>query len=163
MGRRADPRLRVVANGKGDGPDPSTQIRANILGELPACPDHLKGHARRQWARTAKLMMQAGLLSDLDLPTLEAYCIAYRNFRDAEAMFQKAQREDKDGRGLVTKTAKGQPYMSVYMQVQFAASRDMVKLGQVLGLNPSSRASIDAKGKGGGGKPVGDGAKKFNF
>lgn len=50
---------------------------------IPPCPETLDKNARAEWRRAGKLLDAVGLLSDLDMAVLAAYCVAYSKWMDA--------------------------------------------------------------------------------
>jgi len=109
--------------------------------ELPVakctCPRHLKGHARKEWKRLVGDLVEYGVLSEGDLRTFEAYCEAYRQWRDAMDAIDK--------HGLVM-TIEDTGYVQQRPEVGIAnrALANMLKASAELGLTPSSRSRVVA-------------------
>ena len=55
------------------------------LERAPRCPSHIKGEARKTWQRVGQLLAEMGVLTEADLHALEAYCVVYARWPDAEA------------------------------------------------------------------------------
>lgn len=164
MTRPAAGHLRAVDTEGSDQAQVAPARRAPLLAKAPPCPAHLVGHARREWQRAAKDMTEAGLLTDLDLGTLTAYCVAYGNHREATVILRAEAKKHPEGKGLYLKSKAGGYYPHPALSVQTGAAKDMVTFAKALGLTPWSRRNIDNAGKGGSGKTTGNAvAKKYGI
>lgn len=47
------------------------------LDDMPSCPSHLDEQAKAEWDRVAKGLWELGLLTDVDVACLAAYCQCY--------------------------------------------------------------------------------------
>ena len=103
--------------------------------ELPECPDHLQGEARAEWFRICAALDTMGLLTSADHALLEAYCVTYARWLDAEAKL-------KEFGTIVKSPDKGFPMMSPYLLVANGAMEQLRKLAVEFGLSPSSRSRI---------------------
>ena len=54
------------------------------LEKVPRCPGHLKGEARRAWRSVGQKLTDMGVLTEVDLHALEAYCVVFARWREAE-------------------------------------------------------------------------------
>jgi P27 family predicted phage terminase small subunit len=103
--------------------------------DLPECPDHLQNQARAEWFRICAVLLQMDLLTSADHALLEAYCVAYARWLDAEAMVKKY--------GIIVKSPnKGFPMTSPYLHVANSSMEQLRKLAVEFGLTPSSRSRI---------------------
>ena len=119
------------------GPEPAA-------GE-PPMPDWLPDRAKAEWRRLAPKLLALGLLSELDLAALTAYCVAVSELEAATRTLEK------DGRlvavPVVTKSgetvgARLRPHPAVAMQRSAAA---LVRGFQAeFGLSPSGRTRVKA-------------------
>ena len=55
----------------------------------PEMPATFKRDARREWLRVVPMLLDAGLISNYDGSTLEAYCEAYQEWKDAARIVAK--------------------------------------------------------------------------
>ncbi len=55
----------------------------------PEMPATFKRDARREWMRVVPMLLDAGLISHYDGSTLEAYCEAYQEWKDAARIVAK--------------------------------------------------------------------------
>jgi P27 family predicted phage terminase small subunit len=106
---------------------------ANVA-ELPACPPHLKGEARREWRRTGRKLVECGLITSVDAAALALYCQAWARWVDAEGQLAKY--------GIVMKAPSGFPIPSPYLAIANKAMEQMTKLLVEFGMSPSSRARV---------------------
>lgn len=65
--------------------DLSSGINPRI--EVPSIPKHLGAEARKEWKRITPLLVEHGLISQLDRSALELYCHAYGRLAELEASF----------------------------------------------------------------------------
>jgi P27 family predicted phage terminase small subunit len=103
--------------------------------ELPECPEHLQGEARSEWFRIGGALKVMDLLTSADHALIEAYCVTYARWLDAEEMVKKY--------GIIVKSPnKGFPMTSPYLHVANSSMEQLRKLAVEFGLTPSSRSRI---------------------
>ena len=102
--------------------------------KMPACPAHLDQEAKKEWTRTGKLLMDVGLLTDLDRSVLAAYCDAYSRWVAATKKCQEV--------GMVFQRRDGTPVLNPYLRIARESYDQMLKAGTLIGMSPSSRASL---------------------
>ena len=100
----------------------------------PSAPKWLPEAAREEWRRVVNELHATGVLTTVDLAVLEAYCISYANWRDAEILLKTQPR--------VIESDKGNLYISPWANEARACMRDMLKMAQELGMTPSARSRI---------------------
>ena len=100
----------------------------------PEMPATFKRDARREWLRVVPMLLDAGLISNYDGSTLEAYCEAYQEWKDAARIVAKE--------GIVV---AGGPHPA--LKVVLASREQCMKYAQRFGLDPQSRSKIDAPKK----------------
>ena len=108
---------------------------------LPNPPEHLSEVAQAEWKRTGGLLVEMGLMTDLDVAALAAYCTAYSHWVEAEAALQK--------HGMLIKSPKGEPIRSPYWLVATKSMDQMRAFLTEFGMSPSSRSGVSAKDKAG--------------
>ena len=98
------------------------------------CPKHLDVVSKKEWRRIVKLYRQLDnpIVTDLDKTALEVYC---ENF----SIFRTAMQEIKDS-ALLYKDRAGEARRNPYVIIANQASDQMKKYGEVLLLDPVSRA-----------------------
>lgn len=99
----------------------------------PVMPEHLGPDGRRQWRLVVPILVGAGLVSPGDAGTLEAFCEAYQEWRDA-ARQVKAE-------GLIIATEYGPKQHPAYKTVLDARGQCMQYAAR-FGLDPASRSRI---------------------
>jgi len=102
--------------------------------KMPSCPKHLDAEARKEWRRTGRILQNIGLMTELDRATLAAYCDAYSRWVKATQKVQEM--------GMVFKKKDGTPGLNPYLRVSREAYDQMLKAGALIGMSPSSRASL---------------------
>ena len=103
--------------------------------EIPDPPDHLNDVAKKEWFRITKLLSQLGLISQLDMAGVAAYCVAFDRWAQAE------KKVAKHG-FIVMSPDKKFPMTSPYLSVAERAMEAMRKMLSEFGLTPSSRARL---------------------
>jgi P27 family predicted phage terminase small subunit len=106
-------------------------------------PEWITGAARDMWARVAPPLLKQKVLQVTDLHNVEAFCMAYGNWRAASV--------DIAENGVVVAGATGGPIKNPALTVLNEAAKQMVTFGSMLGLDPASRQRL-----------VGGGNKKAN-
>lgn len=99
---------------------------------MPECPDHLDDLAKAEWGRAGKILDKIGLMTDLDMMILAAYCDAYSRWIKATRIAQKE---------MFQETKKG---ITLHPAVKIAqtAFDQMIKAGVLIGMSPASRATM---------------------
>lgn len=102
--------------------------------KTPRAPAHLSKDAQREWRRVAKILTEQNVVSVLDLPGLEAYCVCYAQWVEANAQVGKL--------GAIVKTANGNLIQNPYLAVANRAMVEMRKWMAEMGMTPSSRSRV---------------------
>lgn len=102
--------------------------------QLPACPPHLKGEARREWRRTGRRLVECGLMTAIDGAALAVYCQAWARWIDAEGNLSRF--------GAVLKSPTGFPMQSPYLAIANKAMEQLTKVLVEFGMSPSSRSRV---------------------
>lgn len=101
---------------------------------MPPPPDHFTETEKAEWKRIGKFLLDAGLITKLDLNVLEAYCRTYVRWVEAEEQVRRY--------GTVIKSPNGYPIQSPYLSIANKALEQMKSLMGELGLTPASRVRI---------------------
>lgn len=140
-GQRPKPaHLKLLEGNPGKGPIPN-EPRPDAC-ELPEAPAFLTADARKEWDHVASQLHRMGLLTEIDVASLAAYCQAYGRWLTAErAIAAMAERDQLTG-ALMIKTTKGNAIQNPLIGTSNKAASDMVKYAAEFGLTPSARARI---------------------
>jgi P27 family predicted phage terminase small subunit len=116
--------------------------RANANEAFPSVPDSLdapdhlsEGAALDKWSELAPILSRNGLLTECDLDTLTLYCQTWARYVEAETRLQTE--------GSTTTAQSGYQQVSAWVTISKNTRADLLKLGDRLGLNPSSRSRIN--------------------
>lgn len=138
MGRPKKPtRLKLLQGNPGKQKLPKNEPNPDV--KIPEPPDFLIDYALNEWNRVTPILERLGLLSDLDVMELAAYCQCVDRWR-------KAEEKIKD-EGMTDTTSNGNVIQSPYVGI---ANKAMVQMHQFLcqfGMTPASRAGVTAKVK----------------
>lgn len=124
--------------------------------KVPRCPKHLDAMAKKEWRRAVKLLGEVGLLAELDMATLAGYCQAYSEWARAT---MEVSTPGKPGPVYIDK--QGIPHMNPWIRVAKESFEKMMKCAVLIGMSPSSRASLKVEKPAPAKKP--EEAKKERF
>ena len=130
--------LRGPLPTKGITADQVNTAIAATLGSKPSipAPASLDAAGRRLWNKLCPPLMQLGLMTEIDAPLLESYCMAYSRLLAAQKVIQQ------HGPTLTTDSGYQQPRPEV--SIANKAADQMVKIGRELGLSPAIRTRLVA-------------------
>jgi P27 family predicted phage terminase small subunit len=110
--------------------------------EPPAPPPFLSGYALEEWHRVAPGLTLFGLLTELDVATLAAYCVAFQTWRQSEELLAQLADADEKAHGLLVRGSKGQPRANPLLQIAREAASDMIRAATEFGFSPAARSRI---------------------
>src|SRR3954470_6373028 len=138
-GRKPKPTALKILHGN-PGKRPLPQNEPTPPAVIPDPPDHLDEVAKREWERITMLLSQVGLMAQLDMAGVAAYCVSYSRWADAE------KRVAKHGT-IVLSPDKKFPMKSPYLCIAESAMESMRKLLGEFGLTPAARARVQVEKK----------------
>ena len=102
------------------------------------CPVHLSIEAKKEWRRITKLYkeFEKPLLSDLDVNALEIYCESLVTYRKA------MQKVRETAEVYMSKADQNRPKKNPWLTVANEAATQIKKYGEILLLDPVSRARV---------------------
>ena len=115
----------------------------SAITELPKCPAHIKGTARKHYNELGEQLLRYGLVTSLDVGSLALAAIAYGDWVEARKEIERRDKEVKTPlAGYIARTPKGYEVMSVPLQIANAAEARYWKAVAEFGLSPSSRSRV---------------------
>ena len=113
-----------------------------ILGKMPPCPSHLNGEARKTWSKVGRALIDMGVLTGVDLQGLEAYCVVY-------ARWQEAEKKLADSGQLIVWGGKDGLTQgpSPYLRIAEDSLKQMRAWMNEFGITPSSRSRVKVEKK----------------
>ena len=102
----------------------------------PRRPSWIQGEARREWDRVVPRLHDAGLLTSIDHGIIEAYCVVYGRWVEAEKKVKEVP--------AVVQTSNGNPIQNPYISIANHALADLLKFAREFGMTPSARSRIPA-------------------
>lgn len=120
---------------------------------VPAAPVWLLAEARAEWDRITPELEKLGLVSELDVGHLAAYCQAFALMQRTSEELARLQAEGlaetipNRMRGLVDSTPSGYKQMSALLTVYNRAADAMARHAAEFGLSPSARMRVKADGQ----------------
>ncbi|MFZ4773946.1 MAG: phage terminase small subunit P27 family [Terrimicrobiaceae bacterium] len=133
MGRQPKPTALKKLQGN-PGKRPLNENEPRPVPNIPGCPSHIVGPARKEWKRLTAELFTQGLLTSLDRAALAGYCAAYGRWVEAE----KAIRKD----GLTMVTPNGFLVQTPYVGIANKSVEQMCKFAAQFGMTPASRSKI---------------------
>lgn len=134
-GRKRKPTaLKIVQGNAGKRALPKNEPAPEALREVPEPPYWMAETAAEVWQRVAPWLTETKIMAATDLHNLEAFCVAYQRWREAQ--------DDIDNNGLVVTGAQGGPLKNPACTVANESLRQVATFGAALGLDPSSRARL---------------------
>jgi P27 family predicted phage terminase small subunit len=97
-------------------------------------PDWMPELAQNMWQHLMPQLLKAGVLLMTDLHNVEAFCMAYCRWREAEI--------DVTKNGVVVLGSQGGPIKNPALTAINETKKQMVQFGALLGLDPSSRTRL---------------------
>jgi P27 family predicted phage terminase small subunit len=108
---------------------------------IPTPPAWLSAEALQEWQRVAPELHRIGVLTHVDGAALEAYCVHYARWAEAERQLARngAVITVRDGNGAV-KFVQASPFVGISQK----AAATMRAFATELGLTPSARMRLDS-------------------
>jgi P27 family predicted phage terminase small subunit len=139
-GRKPKPTaLKAIQGNAGKRAKPKNEPTPEALTETPEPPEWMGDIAAGIWRRAAPWLAANKIMAATDLHNLEAFCMAYQRWREAQ--------DHIDDHGLVVTGAQGGPMKNPACTVANESLRQVATFGALLGLDPSSRARLKPGGQ----------------
>ncbi|PPS30658.1 terminase [Pseudomonas amygdali pv. morsprunorum] len=97
-------------------------------------PEWLSDRASQMWKMIVPELLRENVVAITDLHNVEAFCVAYDNWRMAQQSVQ--------AHGIVVTGATGGPMKNPALTAANETMRQMVTFGSMLGLDPASRTRL---------------------
>lgn len=149
-GQRPKPvELKLLENNPGNHRIPIGVPDMPTADDCPSPPDFLSELARDEWARIAPGLHAIGLLSDVDIMALGAYCMAIGQWIEVELDIRRLAKNQR-----MKQTIDGMGLMVVLSKKSLLAAEKAIKFASEFGMTPIARArlGVDPGRKSKGGK-----------
>ena len=145
--------IKKAEGNRGKRPENKNEPKPSTFGRVPPAPPFLCDDGRAEWDRVAHQLSELGLLTELDISTLAAYCNAFGRWITAErAIREEAAAAVKAGRrskvkhsGLIVLTSNKNAIQSPLVGISRRAAHDMLRFAAEFGMTPSARSRIDTE------------------
>lgn len=97
-------------------------------------PEWLSDRASQMWRMVVPELLRENVVAITDLHNVEAFCVAYDNWRMAQESVQQ--------HGIVVAGAQGGPIKNPALTAANETMRQIVTFGSMLGLDPASRTRL---------------------
>jgi len=109
--------------------------RVTVPARVPYPPRFLNTYGKAEWRRVIKILIKAGLYSELDRTSLSIYCSEFGTWRDALTVVGRTG-------GAVLTTDKGYHYVNPWQTIAERARAASLNALQQFGGSPSSRSKV---------------------
>lgn len=122
--------------------------------DIPECPDDLDGEARAEWDRITPHLQKLGLISQIDLAALTAYCDTFGEYTAVRKVI-RALRDRAPATGdtmpdsverwfvsHVAKTPSGYQQISIPIQHRNRLLEQLKSFLSMFGMSPSDRSRV---------------------
>jgi len=130
-------KLKKLRGNPGHRPLPKNEPQPKQRAKVPPAPRYLDAVAKKEWRRVAKQMHAIGLLTEVDITALSAYCQCFSTWVDATKKVQEL--------GAIVRTPSGYPTQSPFLGIANKAQVEMRKWLTEFGMTPSSRSRVEVK------------------
>jgi P27 family predicted phage terminase small subunit len=110
----------------------------------PEAPGFLSEEAKAEWARVVPQLRVLGLLTELDIAPLAAYCASFARWVAAERILATLAAEDPETQGFTVKGTLGCPMVNPMLKIARASAQDMLRYAAEFGFSPAARTRIQA-------------------
>jgi len=100
---------------------------------IPAPPAVLNDYALEEWNRVTPVLLALGLISDLTVPAVIAYCDAYSDWRTATESLNEIKKNKSPLEALIQTTSNGNVIPNQLKLVAKAARADMIRYATEFG------------------------------
>lgn len=128
--------LKRLAGNPGKRPLNEREAVVVVPTSVPYAPRHLNHEAKREWRRVVKVLIDAGLYSEVDRAALAMYCQAWGRWVEAERELAKGQ--------TVITGPKGGQYQNPWLSISNRAQAHLQRMIAEFGLSPAQRSRVVA-------------------
>ena len=139
-GKPVPTRLKILRGNPGKRPLNDQEPIPEKPAKVPRAPRHLRDAAKKEWRRIAPILLDLGILTEIDTVALAAYCEAYASWVDASTSLAKT------GTIIVAKDTgivKANPLVNITSKF-YDQMRAMLA---EFGMTPSSRSRVKVMNK----------------
>lgn len=147
VGRPKKPSNLKILNGTAR-PDRMAKNEPKPKPIAPACPSWMDSTAKKEWKRVAKTLEELGLLTQLDMASLAAYCQSYAVYVHAQKIANDYYKEHGRYTTSYTNKSGAENQVSIpEIAICEKALKQMKMFANDFGLSPSARARISLPGE----------------
>lgn len=128
--------LKKLAGNPGRRPLNEFEAVVPVPEAVPYAPRHLNHEAKREWRRVARMLIEAGLYSEVDRAALAMYCQGWGRWVEAERELLVL--------GPVVTSDKGNLYQNPWMGIANKAQDNLRRMIAEFGLSPAQRSRVVA-------------------
>jgi P27 family predicted phage terminase small subunit len=129
--------LKVLEGNPGKRPLPKGEPQPGNVTRIKP-PSYLPPLAKKEWRVILPQLQSLGLISDLDIYGLAAYCNAYATWVDALGQIKKT--------GALVRSPNGYPMPSPWIKISRDAQDEMMRWLKEFGMTPAARSRVSVEG-----------------
>lgn len=138
QGRKPVPtNLKLIRGNPGKRPLSMDEFRPHA--QIPSCPRHLKGEARKEWRRITEELARYSMISNVDRGALAMVCTLWGRYVAAEEMIEETAKTAPDSFGLFVKSPNNFPIQSPWLTVSNRSIEQYKSFCAEFGLTPAAR------------------------
>ncbi|MEO7178371.1 MAG: phage terminase small subunit P27 family [Allosphingosinicella sp.] len=111
----------------------------------PEAPAWLSVEAKTEWWRVVSRLADIGMMTDLDVGLLAAYCDAFGTWQQARLALERVAAADASTRGLVIRTQKGNFIQNPLLGIVNTSMQLMKSFACEFGMSPAVRSRLDVE------------------
>jgi P27 family predicted phage terminase small subunit len=128
--------MRVIEGNPSRRPLPENEPQPVVPIKLADAPEYLTENAKQEWGEIGPPLHRLGLLTEIDLPVFEMYCLARGNV--------VAATEEMKSTTMTITTDKGNEVQNPIIGILNRSIEISLKLATEFGMTPSSRSKVTA-------------------
>lgn len=131
--------LKILRGNPGKRALPTDEPEPVVVEDTRPPPEWLDDAAKREWERVAPMLIRNGLLTEMDVDALTAYCQAYSTWKEASQKIKLF--------GMVIKGPNEFVMQSPYLPIANKALATVRAFMVEFGMTPSARTRVSNAGK----------------
>jgi P27 family predicted phage terminase small subunit len=112
----------------------TNEMKVTINNDIPQAPEDLNIEAKKIWNSVCHELKNNGILANVDLELVEAYCAELSQYKEAVRQIKKTS--------PLIKSPSGYAMVSPWQTIRKQSLKAAMDLGQLFGVTPSARTRI---------------------
>ncbi len=113
----------------------TNELKPTLVIDYPSAPLILNDYAVSVWNKTIPELRTLGVLSNIDMELITAYCIEMGRYNEAQDLIKK-------NGSPITKAPSGYAMIHPWYTISRQSLKSAVEIGSMFGITPSARARV---------------------